>query len=298
MAFNVSGTLVNYLPPVNLVSDIVCDGSHWIVLNAPDVSSGVVTAAALATLLSGQTMNIAGSSTSCSGNAATATTSAACSGNTAGSSSSCTGNAATATTTTSVGGLTGIGVATPLVESGSGAVGTSTLAARQDHVHPAQTSAGRLINIQTFTAGGTYTKATNNPSFVVVEVRGADGSPQAPSAVASLGGGGGGGGYSRMTIANASLLASETVTVAASQAASSSFGAHCSATGGGNASASAPGAGGTGSGGNANIAGTSGQPGYWNNTDLVPSAMGQTGVGFIGPGSSGYKGIVLVYEYS
>jgi hypothetical protein len=91
MAFNVSGTLVNYLPPVNLVSDIICDGSHWIVLNAPNVSSGVVTAAALATLLSGQTMNIAGSSTSCSGNAATATTAAACSG-----------NAATATTVSSV----------------------------------------------------------------------------------------------------------------------------------------------------------------------------------------------------
>ncbi len=159
-------------------------------------------------------------------------------------------------------------------------------------------STGRLIDIQTFTASGTYTKATNNPSFIVVEVRGADGAFTAPSSPFLVGGGGGGGGYSRMTIANASLLATETVTVGATNAASSSFGSHCSATGGANASYAGSGAGGTGSGGSVNIPGTGGVPGAWDITDSTPSSYGAEGVGFIGPGLSGFKGIVIVYEYS
>ena len=81
---------------------------------------------------------------------------------------------------------------------------------------------GSLIGYQVFTASGTYTKATNNPSFVIVEVVG--------------GGGGqtGGGG-------------------------TSSFGAFCSATGGGASPTGAFGAaGGTGSGGDINSTGQRG----------------------------------------
>ena len=48
-------------------------------------------------------------------------------------------NAGSITACTSFGGLTGIGTATPLMD-GTAAVGTSTLAARQDHRHPTDTS--------------------------------------------------------------------------------------------------------------------------------------------------------------
>lgn len=82
---------------------------------------------------------------------------------------------------------------------------------------------GALIGYQVFTASGTYTKATNNPSFVIVEVVG--------------GGGGqtGGGG-------------------------TSSFGSHCSATGGSvQTTASLSGAnGGVGSSGDINLTGQRG----------------------------------------
>jgi len=82
---------------------------------------------------------------------------------------------------------------------------------------------GTLIGYQIFTASGTYTKATNNPSFVIVEV---------------VGGGGG--------ISGAG--------------GTSSFGAFCSATGGATATSSTSGAaGGSGSGGDLNLSGSRGQ---------------------------------------
>ncbi len=64
------------------------------------------TAAKVATFISGQTMNINGSSSSCSGNSATATTASSCSGNsaTATTASSCSGNSSTATTASSCSG--------------------------------------------------------------------------------------------------------------------------------------------------------------------------------------------------
>jgi hypothetical protein len=67
------------------------------------------------------------------------------------------GNASTAT---SVGGITGIGTATPLVETGLGSIGTSTLAARQDHVHPLSGVAIGAMSYQ-----GTWNASTNSPTL-------------------------------------------------------------------------------------------------------------------------------------
>lgn len=84
---------------------------------------------------------------------------------------------------------------------------------------------GSLIGYQVFTASGTYTKATNNPSFVIVEVQGGGGSGGAGSSggvsTSSGGGGGGGGGYARKKILASALASSETVTVGGSGASSS-----------------------------------------------------------------------------
>lgn len=79
---------------------------------------------------------------------------------------------------------------------------------------------GTLLGYQVFTSSGTYTKATNNPSFVIVEV---------------VGGGGG------QTGAGGT----------------SSFGAFCSATGGAvaNSGSTSGSAGGSGSGGDLNLSG-------------------------------------------
>lgn len=85
---------------------------------------------------------------------------------------------------------------------------------------------GTLIGYQVFTSSGTYTKGTNNPSFVIVEV---------------VAGGGGGGGYSNSGgIPNGG------------SGGATSFGTHCTATGGagGGGAVSAAGYGGGGSGGN------------------------------------------------
>ena len=138
---------------------------------------------------------------------------------------------------------------------------------------------GYLIGYQVFSASGSYTKATNNPSFVIVEVQGAGASGGAvhqTTANGSVASGGAAGGYSKKKIAAASLAASETVTVGDGGAAvtsstsgvngnaggSSSFGSHCSATGGarGTATSGTPamtsGAqGGVGSGGDINTIG-------------------------------------------
>lgn len=81
---------------------------------------------------------------------------------------------------------------------------------------------GNLIGYQIFTVNGTYTKATNNPSFVIVEVVG--------------GGAGWGGGYGD-----------------GGAGGTSSFGTHCSATGGVSHNA-----GGSGTGGDLNLSGTYG----------------------------------------
>lgn len=177
-------------------------------------------------------------------------------------------------------------------------------------------STGSLIGYQIFTASGTYTKATNNPSFVIVEVVGGGGSGQAgsfssPNTV--TGAGGGGGGYSRKTILNASLSASETVTVGGATQ-TSSFGVHASATGG-----VTGGAGGTGASGDLNISGSGGGPiatnvraGFGGGSFYAGSRKpesspaqngnlygggGAGGVGGSGGLGTGASGIVIVWEY-
>ena len=168
---------------------------------------------------------------------------------------------------------------------------------------------GRLLGVTYFTSSGTWTKATLNPGFVIVEVigggGGGGGAASASASQVTCGGGGGSGGYSRKKIVAASLGATETVTVGAGGSAgantggnggtggTTSFGAHCSATGGsggvgsGGASATgmskAGGSGGTGSSGDVNLTGSSGTNGMGNGASSGgtggASALGGSGKG-------------------
>ena len=113
------------------------------------------------------------------------------------------------------------------------------------------TVSGTLLNIQYFTVSGTYTKATNNPSFVVVE----------------LVGGGGGGGNS------------------ATAGGTSSFGAFLSATGGAAGLATSGGTGGAGSGGSLNVSGSDGL-----NRILAGIVLGTNSYANGGGGSSRFGG--------
>lgn len=97
-------------------------------------------------------------------------------------------------------------------------------------------TSGSLIGFQVFTSSGTYTKATNNPSFVIVEAVGAGGGGGTTGSTAgNAGGGGGGGGYVLKRILASALASSETVTIGAGSTGTggtTSFGSICSATGG------------------------------------------------------------------
>ena len=121
---------------------------------------------------------------------------------------------------------------------------------------------------QTFTASGTWTKPSGLRA-VRVRVLGAGGaggsatrSVSGKTVTNGWGGGGGSGGYSEKLIPAASLGATEAVTVGATSAASSSFGAHLTATGGSaggsGGGTNAGGIGGTSSGGDVNVAGSRG----------------------------------------
>ena len=77
---------------------------------------------------------------------------------------------------------------------------------------------GRLIAVTYYNTAGTFsfTKATNNPSFIVVEGVGGGGAGGGTTAAGyQAGGGGGSGGHARKLISAASLAASETITVGA-----------------------------------------------------------------------------------
>ena len=188
---------------------------------------------------------------------------------------------------------------------------------------PPVLATGRLVNIKYIPAGGTYTKSTFNPSFVVVQVQGAGGGGGEV-------GGGGGGGFAQQIISNANLLASETVTigaggagvttlVTASTGGTSSFGTHCSATGGaGGTSGSGVGAypgglGGNGIGGDFNLPGGSGVTGLVTGNGSAgnigggshfaggayASATANTGAGGgAGTSNAGGSGLVIIYEYA
>ena len=171
---------------------------------------------------------------------------------------------------------------------------------------------GGLIGYQTFNSSGTYTKATNNPSAVVVEVLGAGrgGSMTAPGEA---------GGYTRKYILASALSSGETVTVGTgsngttsgtpSSGGTSSFGTHCSATGGTSSG------GGTGVSGDLNCIGetpssTRGGASFYNNppkgitvgaqTASTLGAGGNKGsdVGGDSTGGKGGNGIVIVWEYN
>ncbi len=194
---------------------------------------------------------------------------------------------------------------------------------------------GGLIGYQVFTSTGSYIKATNNPSFVVVEVVGGGGDGGAGNqpgvAGASGGGGGGAGGYSKKKILATSLAGSETVTVGGRNG-TSSFGTHCTATGGvdGGAATTARGglggAGGVGTSGDFNCTGGGGVGGDWTDVaggttsgsggssvlggggESVVSGAGIAGGSYGGGGSggadsgdaggNGASGIVIVWEYN
>ncbi|MBB3213414.1 hypothetical protein FHW67_002706 [Herbaspirillum sp. Sphag1AN] len=151
-----------------------------------------------------------------------------------------------------------------------------------------------------------YTKATNNPSFVITEVWGGGGGSGGIVGSAWSSGGGGSAGYARQKILSANLLATETVTVGAGGTAgttsgtnggtggTSSFGSHSSATGGGGSSGgsaaiSGNGAGGTpgsGVGGDLNLTGNYGQNGVGANGTY--GSAGNGGASSLGGAGLGY----------
>jgi len=157
-----------------------------------------------------------------------------------------------------------------------------------------------------FTASGTWTKDPGLKA-VIAEVIGAGGGASTRGAVGKTtiaGAGGGGGGYARKRIAEASLGATETVTIGTGGTASktgttntdgssggtSSFGSHCSATGGtggqkydGAAPAttsSVGGTGGTGSNGDVNVQGAKAP-------DVLTTLAGDGGLAALGFGAGG-----------
>lgn len=143
-----------------------------------------------------------------------------------------------------------------------GSTGNALVSNGTTWVSAIPTSDGSFIGYQIFTASGTYTKATNTPNFIIVEVVGGGGSGNQANLAGNTGG-------------------------------TSSFGAFVSATGGsgGLAQTSSPtqATGGTGSGGNLNVTGSSGSA-------LVPTQSNYRlvgGVSFLGPiggGSAGTSG--------
>ena len=167
---------------------------------------------------------------------------------------------------------------------------------------------GRLLNVQVFTASGTYTP-TPGTTTVIVEVQaggGAGGGTQATGASqVAAGSGGGAGGYAKKRITSGFAGAAVTVGVGGAVATganggngnSSSFGAILSATGGigGSLGPAAVGdnrtvggaTGGTGTGGSINISGGFGRPGVYSTQALGGEGGGTPfGSGPIMPGAN------------
>jgi hypothetical protein len=191
---------------------------------------------------------------------------------------------------------------------------------------PAWTNVGGgLIGYQVFTSSGSYTKGTNNPTYVLVEVLGGGGAGYMKG-----GGGGGNGAYAIKRILASSLSSSETVTIGAGGASqtgsgvgnaggTSSFGAFVTANGGpGGQLSTTPGTGATASGGDLNVnggnisAGINGMDSRYGNGGKTGSTSNTTGsaTGFGAGGGAvtdtsvgnktngaGAGGLVIVWEY-
>ena len=202
-----------------------------------------------------------------------------------------------------------------LSANGSGGAAFTTISA-----------AGRLIDVQTFTSSGTWTKPAGTTAVEVWVVGGGGGGGYQTGSYG--GGGAGGGSYKYITT---SLGATETVTIgaggtgaayaSATNGGTSSFGAHCSATGGnsgGQGGNPYGGSGGSGSGGTINITGNPGagsaQIGnanggdapfglgtggkFSNNALHTPSGYGAGGSALTASANNGTSGIVIVKSYS
>ena len=112
-----------------------------------------------------------------------------------------------------------------------GATGTAsaTTFLRGDNAWAA--AGGGFNSIQVFTATGTWSKSTNTPTKIIVEVISAGGGSGSNSAAATSGGPGGGGAYA-LKVLDVTDIDTATVTVGAAGAAASYVSAQPGATGG------------------------------------------------------------------
>jgi hypothetical protein len=194
-------------------------------------------------------------------------------------------NGGTALTTYTTGDLPYASATNTLTKLGVGSTGQVLTVAGGVPTWASASATGTLVGYNVYTSSTSYAKATNNPTFVIVEVVGGGGNGGASGGnqfvgSAAAGQGGGGGGYARKRILASALAASETVTVGGAGA-TSSFGSFVSATGGGAgpANGGTPGAGGSGSGGDINVTASTA---LYNPSNSVGGFGGASGLGYGG----------------
>jgi len=158
---------------------------------------------------------------------------------------------------------------------------------RGDATWATLSASGQLIDMQVFTASGTWTKPAGTGKVIVEVIGGGGGGGSTVTTTRRGAGGGGGGGYSKKLVTSPG--ATETVTIGAggsggsggtpnngSSGGTSSFGSHCSATGGSGGTAAAldsaqnaGGSGGAGASGDVNLTGGSGNRGLGNGANTL-----------------------------